>query len=107
MIELTFVGADGARKTVTAPEGTSVMQAARDHDIEAIRAECGGAMACATCHCYVDDADAGKVGTACEDERDMLDFAETELRETSRLSCQIRLTPALNGLTVHLPDAQI
>lgn len=107
MIELTFVDSDGTRHEVTAAEGTSVMQAARDNNIEAIRAECGGSLACATCHCYVDDAYADKVGEASEDEVDMLDFAESEVKETSRLSCQIKLSAELNGLVVHLPHDQV
>lgn len=107
MIELTFVDVDGTRQTVTASEGTSVMQAARDNNIETVRAECGGAMACATCHCYVDEAYTDKAGAASEAEMDMLDFAESEVRATSRLSCQIHLTPALNGIVVHLPDEQL
>ena len=107
MIELTFIHPDGTPQKVTAQDGASVMEAARDNDIEEIRAECGGAMACATCHCYVDDADIARTGTASEAEQDMLEFAESEVKPTSRLSCQITLSPALNGLTVHLPKDQI
>ena len=107
MIEVTFVDTDGTRTTLTGKEGDSVMQLARDHGIDEIRAECGGAMACATCHCYVDDAFADRTGTASGEEQDMLDFAEDEVKPTSRLSCQVALTPALNGLVVHIPGAQI
>jgi len=68
------------------------MDIARANDIDAIAAECGGEMMCATCHAYVDDAWADKVGPAPEDEREMLDFASCEVKSTSRLSCQIKIT---------------
>ncbi|MCR9272881.1 MULTISPECIES: 2Fe-2S iron-sulfur cluster-binding protein [Mameliella] len=106
MVEITFVHPDGNRRTVGAAPGTSIMQAARDNGINEIIAECGGAMACATCHCYVDDAWTDRVGHRDDAEDDMLDFAEGEVRDTSRLSCQIALSEALDGVIVHLPDVQ-
>lgn len=107
MPRLTFVSPDGNETTVEASAGDSVMQAALAGNVEGIVAECGGAMMCATCHVYVADDWAPQTGTASDGERAMLDFAASEVKPTSRLSCQIAITDELDGLTVHLPDAQI
>jgi 2Fe-2S ferredoxin len=107
MTRITFVAADGTETTVDAEEGDTVMRVARAANVRGIAAECGGAKMCATCHVYVDDAWAERVGAAPEDERDMLEFAAEEARETSRLSCQITLTSNLDGLIIHLPGAQV
>lgn len=100
MTKITFVQPDGASQTVEAREGDSIMQTALAYSIDGIFAECGGAMMCATCHCYIDD---DRTGEASETELDMLDCAEDEVRPSSRLSCQIKVTDALDGLVVHLP----
>jgi 2Fe-2S ferredoxin len=71
-----------------------------------ITAECGGALACATCHCYVDEAWINKVGTASPAELDMLEAAAAERKPGSRLSCQITVSQALDGLIVRLPKTQ-
>ena len=69
--------------------------------------ECGGGLACATCHCYVDEAWTVAVGpTASQDQQDMLESTSAGVRATSRLSCQIVVTPELEGLVVHLPENQ-
>lgn len=107
MPKITFVSPEGDRTTVDASDGDSVMQAALANGVEGIVAECGGAMMCATCHVYVDEDWKARAGAASEEERAMLDFAASEVRPTSRLSCQIALTGELDGLVVHLPDAQI
>lgn len=107
MAQITFVQPDGSSTTVTAEDGASVMQTALAHNIEGIFAECGGAMMCATCHCYVDDAWTDKTGARNEGEEDMLDCAASEMRDSSRLSCQIKVSPALDGLVVHLPEEQV
>jgi 2Fe-2S ferredoxin len=78
---------------------------AKTHLVEGIEAECGGACACATCHVYVDEAWRDKTGTPEQMEEDMLDFA-FEVRPESRLSCQIRITPELDGLVVRIPEKQ-
>lgn len=83
------------------------MQVAKAHAIDGITAECGGAMACATCHVYVDGAWASKTGEVSESEADMVEFAACEVKQTSRLSCQIKITEELDGLVLHLPEAQI
>jgi 2Fe-2S ferredoxin len=107
MIEIVFVSTNGTRKSVEANDGDSVMQSAIANNVDGIVAECGGAMACATCHVYVDDAFIEKVGAAGEEEAEMLEFASCEMTAESRLSCQIRVSPELNGLLVHLPDGQV
>lgn len=105
MAKITFVQPDGKSQTVTAEPGMTVMEAAKKNLIEGIEAECGGACACATCHVYVDDAWTAKVGKPADMEEDMLDFA-FDVREQSRLSCQIKVTEALDGLVVSVPAKQ-
>jgi 2Fe-2S ferredoxin len=106
MVHLTFIEANGARHEAGVQAGVSVMAAARDCDISAILAECGGSMACATCHVHIDPAWIGRVGTPDENESAMLEMA-IDPDETSRLSCQVILTDALDGLVVHLPASQL
>lgn len=106
MAVVTYVEHNGTRHQVEVPEGDSVMQGAVDNLIQGIVAECGGGLACATCHCYVDDAWTDKVGPASQMEQDMLEFSASETRPTSRLSCQITVSDALDGLVVYLPESQ-
>jgi len=82
-----------------------VMEAAVKNNVRGIAAECGGACACATCHVYVDDAWRAATGQPETMEEDMLDFA-FDVREASRLSCQIKVTEALDGLVVRVPEKQ-
>ncbi len=82
------------------------MQGAVTNDIHGIVGECGGSMACATCHCYVDEARLGEPPPPQEGELAMLDMAAAEVKPNSRLSCQIKAPPAIDGLVVHLPDTQ-
>ena len=104
---VTYVETDGARHDVEVPAGENVMRGAVTHDVEGIIGECGGALACATCHCYVDETWTDRVGPPATDaERDMLECASEEARPNSRLSCQIVMTDALDGLVVHLPASQ-
>jgi 2Fe-2S ferredoxin len=105
MVKITFVQPDGTRATVDAAPGATVMESAKLNNIPGIEAECGGACACATCHVYVDAAWREKTGKAETMEEDMLDFA-FDVREESRLSCQIKVTAALDGLVVRVPDKQ-
>lgn len=107
MPKVTFVSPDGSARTVAANPGDSVMETAIAHGIDGIVAECGGAMMCATCHCYVDAAWTGRTGPRRDGEADMLDCAAAPVTEASRLSCQITLGPELDGLVVHLPEGQI
>lgn len=105
MAKITFIQPDGTQQVVHAEVGLTVMECAKKADIVGIEAECGGACACATCHVYVDDAWRAKVGKPAEMEEDMLDFA-FEVKESSRLSCQIKVTPELDGLILRVPDKQ-
>lgn len=105
MTKLTIVAHDGVPFEINAEDGSTVMENAIRNAVPGIEAECGGACACATCHVYVDDAWTEKVGSPDVMEEDMLDFAY-EVRPTSRLSCQIKVTPELDGLVVQVPERQ-
>jgi len=98
---------DGTQRKVTAVPGTVLMQAAVSNGVDGIVAECGGNASCATCHVYVDDRHADLVGPPNEVEDEMLDFTAAERRPTSRLSCQIQFSDALDGLIVHVPEEQV
>lgn len=98
---VTFVEASGAEKPIgDAAAGQSLMEVARANGIEGITADCGGGCACATCHVYVDPEWLDRVGPPDDIENDMLDMVSDVRRENSRLSCQIRLVPELEGLRV-------
>ena len=103
--KITFIQPDGSEQVVEAEAGVTLMESAKMNDVPGIEAECGGACACATCHVYVDDAWREKTGKPSQMEEDMLDFA-FDVREQSRLSCQIKLTPELDGLVVRVPAKQ-
>jgi ferredoxin, 2Fe-2S len=102
---VTYVSHDGARFEADVPVGTSVMQGAVDNLIDGIVGECGGSCSCATCHCYVDATWLAVVGKPSAMEKDMLECV-LEPRPNSRLSCQIVMTPALDGLVVQMPESQ-
>ena len=105
MAKITFIQPDGSQQVVEATPGGTAMEAARLNRVPGIEAECGGACACATCHVYVDATWTEKTGKAAEMEEDMLDFA-FDVRPESRLSCQIKVTSALDGLIVRVPGKQ-
>ncbi|MBC8128918.1 MAG: (2Fe-2S)-binding protein [Rhizobiaceae bacterium] len=105
MAKITFVTMDGARYDVDAANGSSVMENAVRNSVPGIEADCGGACACATCHVYVDAAWTEIVGEPEAMEEDMLDFA-VDMRPNSRLSCQIRVSDALDGLVLSVPERQ-
>lgn len=110
MPQITFVLKEGTRKVVEAQEGLSVMEIARANGLEReIEGACGGSLSCATCHLYVHpdwwDKCLPHEGALSEEEEDMLDIA-FDLRQTSRLSCQIIMGEDLDGLVVALPGAQ-
>jgi len=105
MAKVTLKQPEGTEQTVEAAPGVTVMEAAKTNMVPGIEAECGGACACATCHVYVDGAWAEKTGKPSDMEEDMLDFA-FDVRETSRLSCQIKVTEELDGLIVEVPEKQ-
>ena len=105
MAKITYIEHSGAEPGVEVKSGLSVMEGAVKNNIPGIDADCGGACACATCHVYVDEAWKDKTGTPSAMEESMLDFAEN-VEPTSRLSCQIRVTDALDGLSVRMPESQ-
>ena len=105
MTKLTYIGPDGTRFDVEAEDGSTVMENAIRNAVPGIEAECGGACACATCHVYVDEAWTDEVGEPEAMEEDMLDFAY-DVRPNSRLSCQIKVRPELDGLVVTVPERQ-
>jgi 2Fe-2S ferredoxin len=105
MPKVTYIEHNGTEHVVEVPVGKSVMQGAVDNNVPGIDADCGGECACATCHVFVDPAWEAKTGTANEQEASMLSFAATK-QDNSRLSCQIEMTAALDGLVVRMPEAQ-
>jgi 2Fe-2S ferredoxin len=107
MPRITYVQPDGMEISINVDAGKSVMQGALENAIHGIVAECGGELACATCHCYVADEWIRTVGPAGAMEEEMLDCAASAKKAGSRLSCQIAATDMLDGLVVHLPAAQI
>ena len=105
MAKITYIEFDGTEHVVDVKNGLSVMEGAVKNNIPGIDADCGGACACATCHVYVDPAWTEAAGERSEMEESMLDFADG-VKDNSRLSCQIKVTDALDGLIVRLPEAQ-
>jgi 2Fe-2S ferredoxin len=105
MPKITYIEHDGTTHTVEAETGESVMETALRHGVTGIVAECGGSCTCATCLVHVEESWADKVGARTEEEEDQLDFAY-DVRPNSRLSCQIKVTDALDGLIVHTPAYQ-
>ena len=105
MVKITFVQPDGSQQVVEATPGMTVMEAAKLALVPGIEAECGGACACATCHVYVNPEWHEQTGDPSQMEEDMLDFA-FDVREESRLSCQIKVTPEIDGLVVLVPAKQ-
>ena len=104
-MKVTWKLPDGAETTAEVENGMNMMQAALANDIPGIIGECGGTLSCATCHVYVADDWVGKTGTADDFEDAMLDVAEAGRRDTSRLSCQIEASDALDGLVLIVPQA--
>jgi 2Fe-2S ferredoxin len=105
MSKLIFITHDGARHEIDGTEGISVMENAVQNGVPGIDADCGGQCSCATCHVFVEGAWADKCGALEDMEESMLDL-NPERQPTSRLSCQIIYTDALDGLTVHVPEFQ-
>ncbi len=106
MGSITFVEHDGTQHEVDLEAGKSLMQIAMDNGIPGIDADCGGACACGTCHVVVDSQWVSITGSASDAELQMIDL-NPEKSKTSRLSCQIKVSDAMNGLVVHLPEFQM
>jgi 2Fe-2S ferredoxin len=107
MPKITYVHPDGAREELEAAEGASVMQAATARGIKGIVAECGGNCMCATCHVYVEPSQLALLPAMSEEEDALLDGTASDREPNSRLSCQITVTQALDGLVVNLPERQV
>ena len=105
MVKITYIDHRGTERTIETEPGSTVMETAIKHGIPGIEAECGGACACSTCHVYVDEGWREKTGEPSPMEEDMLDFA-FDVKPNSRLSCQIKVTEALDGLVVTTPERQ-
>jgi ferredoxin, 2Fe-2S len=106
MPHVTYRQPDGAEETIDVPVGHSVMDGAVDHGIPGIIAQCGGAATCGTCHCYIAPEWIARLPPPEPREAEMLDYL-WEPRDNSRLTCQIQVTDALDGLTVDVPERQI
>ena len=105
MAKITYVEFNGTEHVVDVKPGLTVMEGAVKNNVPGIDADCGGACACATCHVYVDPTWAGRTGARNEMEESMLDFAP-DRKADSRLACQLKVTPALDGLVVRTPKSQ-
>ena len=105
MPKIVFVQQNGLRREIEAPPGITLMEVARQHEVEGVLAQCGGACACATCHVYVERSWLPKLAPPEEMEQGMLETA-WEPRDNSRLSCQIHITAKLDGLEVAVPGKQ-
>jgi ferredoxin, 2Fe-2S len=105
MVKISFSDSKGEIRTVDVEAGRTVMEAAIRNAIPGIEGECGGACACGTCHVYVDEAWQEEVGHRTQMEEEILAFGY-EVRRSSRLSCQIKVTEELEGLVVTTPERQ-
>ena len=105
MTHITYIEHDGTRHEAEAEDGASLMQVAVDNLVPGIVGDCGGCCSCATCHAYIDPAFAGSIAPAAADERDLLEGA-LDAEPGSRLTCQVRVTRALDGIVVRIPRSQ-
>jgi len=106
MPKITYIEHDGKTHTIEVASGLSVMEGAVQNNIPGIDADCGGSMACATCHVYVKEEWFNKLPKKEDGEEDMLDMA-FEPKKNSRLSCQIMVSDQLDGLVINLPEKQV
>ena len=104
-MRVIFIDDQGGSRTVEGEAGQSAMRCATDHLVPGIIGECGGAMACATCHGYIDEAWADRLQPPSAQEREMLSGC-IDVRANSRLTCQIKLDEVLDRLTITVPDSQ-
>ena len=106
MPKITYISHTGESQTIDVPAGYSVMEGAVRNGIDGIVAEYGGACMCATCHVYVDEAWLPKLDAIGEEQEEMLGATAAERKSNSRLSCQIEVRPAFDGLVVRMPERQ-
>lgn len=107
MPKATFINPDGSHLEVDAPVGESLMRTGTANGIDSILGDCGGGLACATCHVFVSPQFLSMLPQMTEGEHEMLDYAAAERREGSRLSCQIIMQEDLDGIVVEVADPQI
>lgn len=107
MAKITYVEFDGKEHVIEVATGLTVMEGARDNGVSGIDADCGGACACSTCHVYVDPLWVEKLPKKDSMEEDMLDFVWKPDPVRSRLTCQLKVSDALDGLRVMMPEKQI
>ncbi len=103
MTRITFIQPDGSEKPVEAKNGLSLMENAVNSGVIGITAECNGSLACATCHVVLPQDLFDKLGAPVSHEDDMLEFAETERQDCSRLACQVQVSPDLDGAVIRVP----
>ena len=106
MPKITYIEHDGKTDSIEVASGLSVMEGAVQNNIPGIDADCGGSMACATCHVYVKEEWFNKLPKKEDGEEDMLDMA-FEPKKNSRLSCQLMVSDQIDGLVVNLPEKQV
>ena len=106
MAKITYIEHNGKSHVIDVDNGLTVMEGAVQNDVPGIDADCGGSMACATCHAYVKDEWLNKIPSKSEGEDDMLDQAY-EPKQNSRLSCQLIVSDEMDGLIVNLPEKQV
>jgi 2Fe-2S ferredoxin len=105
MAKITYIEWDGREHVANVPNGLSVMEGAKKNNIPGIDADCGGACQCGTCHVYIDPAWQARLGGTNPVEHATMDFSEN-VESNSRLSCQIKVTDALDGLVLRMPKSQ-
>jgi 2Fe-2S ferredoxin len=107
MALIRYLLADGSERSVEIDPGMSVMAGAIQNNVPGIEAECGGSMDCATCHVYVDAAHIEALPVPTDQELELLDGVAAQREPTSRLSCQIIVTPEIDGLVIRIPEKQL
>ena len=106
MVKITYIEHGGTEHVVDVAEGLTVMEGARDNNIPGIDADCGGACACGTCHCFIEENWQEAIGTSDAMEESMLGM-RPDRSDSSRLSCQIDVSEAMEGMVVRLPEFQM
>lgn len=106
MVQIVFIEPSGRQRSLDVAEGWTLMQAARAKGVEGIEAECGGSCACATCHVYLEGDAVSAVPGPAALEHEMLESVAADRKPNSRLSCQVKISGALSGLVVRIPQMQ-
>lgn len=106
MASINYVDPAGDTTTLDLPEGHNLMQGAVQNGLDGIIGECGGSLVCATCHCYVDPQRLDELDPPSDEELELLEDVAAERKPNSRLSCQIKVTASLDGLTIVIPETQ-